>query len=127
MDEFLVDTDVLIDISKGNVNAADFLANIIGTTFISIISPMELVIGARDKRDQVAIEKFIANYTIKELSVNIGMRAYTLLTQYAKSHGLTIMDALIAATAIEHNLTLISKNEKHFQPIQTLQFLKATY
>lgn len=127
MNEFLVDTDVLVDISKGNLNAVDFLANLNGTISISQISAMELLVGARNKREQTVIENFIASYTIKELSSNIGTRAYTLLKQYAKSHGLTIMDALIAATAIEQNLILISRNEKHFQPIQTLKFLKANY
>ncbi len=31
------------------------------------------------------------------------------------------------ATAIEHDLTLVSKNERHFQHIQSLEFLRAGY
>ena len=108
MSAFLVDTDVLIDVSKGNINAVNFFANLMGTIFISRISAMELIVGARDKRDQLAIENFIAHYTVRELDLSIGISAYNLLTQYTLSQGLTIMDALIAATAIEQDLTLVS-------------------
>ena len=127
MSEFLIDTDVLIDVSKGNTNAVNFLAGLTGTISISRISATELVVGARDKRDQLAIENFIAHYTIRELHRSTGIRGYNLLIDYTLSHGLTIMDALIAATAIEHDLTLVSKNEKHFQHIQSLEFLRARY
>jgi hypothetical protein len=36
---------------------------------------MELMVGARDRRDQVVIEKFIALFEIKELSDSIGREA----------------------------------------------------
>ena len=45
MSAFLVDTDVLIDVSKGNINAVNFLAGITGTIFISRISATELIVG----------------------------------------------------------------------------------
>jgi len=125
MSEFLIDTDVLIDVSKGSTNAVNFLAGLTGTISISRISATELIVGARDKRDQLAIEDFIAHYTIRELHRSTGIRGYNL--NHTLSHGLTIMDALIAATAIEHDLTLISKNERHFRQIQTLKFLRARY
>jgi predicted nucleic acid-binding protein len=127
MSTFLIDTDVLIDVSKGSTNAVNFLAGLTGTISISRISATELVVGARDKRDQLAIENFISHYTIRELHRSTGIRGYNLLIDYTLSHGLTIMDALIAATAIEHDLTLVSKNERHFQHIQSLEFLRARY
>lgn len=88
---------------------------------------MELIVGARDKRDQKVIEKFIGLYSIKELSDSIGLEAHERLKQYGKSHGLTPSDALIAATAIVNGLALVSKNEKHFKPIKELRFARATY
>jgi predicted nucleic acid-binding protein len=35
-------------------------------------------------------------------------------------HGLKLGDALIAATALEHNLPLLTSNTKHFTPIDGL-------
>ena len=124
---FLIDTDVLIDISRGSEDAADFVDDLPGEIFIGRISAMELIVGARNKRDQKIIEAFIGLYSIKELSESIGHEAHLRLKQYAKSHGLTMADALIAATANVNDLTLVSKNEKHFRPIKELGFHKATY
>lgn len=100
MANLLVDTDVLIDISKGNSAAAEFLDNLKGTVYISIVSAMELIAGARNKREQRIIEEFINGYQIKELSEPIGNKAYEYLRQYARSHGLVAMDAIVAATAL---------------------------
>jgi len=127
MTDFLVDTDVLIDISKGHAGAADFVDALTGQIFIGRISAMELIVGARDKREQMIIERFIGRYQIKELSESIGQVAYQHLQQYAKSHGLALADALIAATAMVNDLALVSRNEKHFRPIKGLKFLKAKY
>ncbi|WP_245536663.1 PIN domain-containing protein [Thiothrix nivea] len=46
-----------------------------------------------------------------------------LLQQYRLSHGLLIPDGLIAATAIEAGIPLISKNQKDYRFIQELQLL----
>lgn len=127
MPSFLIDTDVLIDISRGNTDAADFVDALAGDIFIGRISAMELIIGARNKRDQKIIEQFISQYAIKELSDAIGHESHQRLKQYAKSNGLTVADALIAATAIVNALVLVSRNAKHFQPIKELRFSKATY
>jgi predicted nucleic acid-binding protein len=40
---------------------------------------------------------------------------------YTLSHGLRAGDAIIAATAAENNLTLVSSNTKHFKPIKELK------
>src|SRR3989440_11979885 len=69
---FLIDTDVLIDISRGSGAAADFVDNLTGDVFIARISAMELIIDARDRRDQDVIEKFISLFEFAELSEVIG-------------------------------------------------------
>lgn len=127
MNKFLVDTDVLIDISKGNANAADFLDNLTGDVFISRITTMELIVGAWNKREQITVESFIARFKVQEISESTGQLAYDLVKQLAKSHGMTLADALIAATALADGLTLVSRNEKHFRPVKGLQFQKAKY
>ena len=69
---------------------------------------MELIAGARDKRDLAVIDEFLSLYLIVPLSEGIGKRAYELLKSYAKSHGLHVFDSLIAATAIENAFTLVT-------------------
>jgi len=81
---------------------------------------MELIAGARDKRDLATIDGFLSLYLVVPLSESIGAGAYRLLKSYAKSHGLHVFDSLIAATAIEKALTLVTLNRKHYQMIEGL-------
>ena len=43
-----------------------------------------------------------------------------LIDAYALSHSLQLGDALIAATALEHGLTVLTANAKHFSAIPEL-------
>ena len=66
------------------------------------------------------IDSFLALYQVVPLSESIGAGAYRLLKTYAKSRGLHLFDSLIAATAIEKALTLVTLNRKHYQMIEGL-------
>lgn len=57
---------------------------------------------------------------IVPLRDSTGRRAYELLKLYGNSHGLHIFDSLIAATALEEGLTLVTKNRRHFGAIEGL-------
>ena len=81
---------------------------------------MELIVGARDKRDLAMIDGFLSLYPIVPLTESIGNRAYGLLKNYAKSHGLHVFDSLIGATALEKGLTVVTLNRKHYQMIDGL-------
>lgn len=119
MDRYLVDTDVMIDVSRGNARAASYLDSL-DDAAISIITAQELIVGARDKKDIVAIDSLVAAYAVVELDAAIGRLAYDLLKRYAKSDGLRTFDSLIAATAIAHGLALVTRNRKHFAMIEGL-------
>ena len=110
---YLIDTDVLIDVSRNNEAAIDFLDQLDDSWSISIISALELIVGARNKKEVTQIDQLIAEYSAIPLTAEIGSTSYSLLRKYTKSHGLRVFDSLIAAMALEENLTLISKNKKH--------------
>lgn len=119
----LIDTTVLIDLSRGKVVAADFidLECRAGTElFVSVISAMELIVGCRNKAEVAKAEKQIADFHLVQLSPAMSQKAYDLVLTYNKSHGMMIPDALIAATALMESLELMSDNVRHFTMISDL-------
>lgn len=117
---FLIDSNVLIDVSRGNTAAIKYVDSLPEPWALSQVTAMELIVGARDKRDLATIDEFLSLYQVVPLSDSIGTRAYRLLKAYAKSHGLHVFDSLVAATAIENALTLVTLNRKHYQMIEGL-------
>jgi predicted nucleic acid-binding protein len=119
----LFDTDIIIWIQRGNEAAGDIVDNDDDRS-ISIITYMELLQNAQNKQQQKIIKDYLdeLDFTILPLSENIGHRASIYIEEYSLSHGISADDALIAATAIENNLTLHSGNSKHYTPVRELKF-----
>jgi tRNA(fMet)-specific endonuclease VapC len=119
----LLDTTVLIDLSRGNTDAASFVDTAFASgvpLFISVISAMELIAGCRDKTEVEKAKKLVAAFILIHLSPVVSAKAYDLMLTYSKSHGLAIPDALIAATALVQGLELASDNDRHFNMISGL-------
>jgi len=117
---FLIDSNVLIDVSRGNACAIEYVDRLAEPWALSQVTAMELIVGARDKRDVATIDGFLSLYPVVPLSDSIGTGAYQLLKTYAKSHGLHVFDSLVAATAMERMFTLVTLNRKHYQMIEGL-------
>lgn len=119
----LLDTTVLIDLSRGDSDAADFIDNALqsGTVlFVSIISAMELMVGCRNKVEVEKAKQLVSMFNVVHLSPTDAAKAYSLILTFSKSHNLTIPDALIAATAITQQLELATDNERDFRMIPEL-------
>ena len=124
---YLVDTDVLIDVSRNNEAAIDFLDQLGDSWSMSIITALELIVGARNKKEVTQIDQLVAVYSAIPLTAEIGNSSYGLLRKFAKSHGLRVFDSLIAATAIDEGRTLVTRNKKHFQMIGNLKLEIPSY
>jgi len=83
-----------------------------------MISAMELVAGCRNKTE--VEKKIVADFALIYLSPDATAKAYDLMLKYSKSHGLTIPDALIAATALCEGIELATDNDRHFTMISDL-------
>ncbi|HIP03043.1 MAG TPA: type II toxin-antitoxin system VapC family toxin [Campylobacterales bacterium] len=117
----LLDTNILIEILKGDQDTIEKIENISGKVFISSISAMELYYGALNKAEVKKIEKFISLFKTVHLNKEISIKATKLIQAYAKSHTLDIPDSLIAATAITNRYELITYNIKYFKYIEGLK------
>ncbi len=117
----LVDTDVMIWHLRGNPAAAQRLDQLEQLT-ISTITYMELLQGMRNRAEMAALQKSLAMRKAEQLPLtpSITTTAINLMEEFSLSHGMQMGDALIAATALEHNLTVLTGNVKHFQAISEL-------
>ena len=118
----LFDTDIFIWVQKGNLKAAR-LVDETEERFLSVYSYLELLQTAKNVQHHQYITDFLSSFgfVVLPLTERIGHRALIYLEEYTLSHGLKAGDAIVAATAVENNLTLISSNAKHFQAIQELK------
>ena len=114
--KYLCDTCILIDYLRGKEETKTILAGdrVVGLG-MSVITYMELMVGARNKREVNLIKKAFADFQVLDVSPAVSQKASHLIEQYAKSHGLLIPDALIAATALEYSTPLYTSNISDFQ------------
>ncbi len=124
---YLIDSDVMVDFTRGNAKTADYLDGLSDDWLLSAITALELIAGARNQREVTDLDILISAFEQIPPNEEIARRAYALMMTLTRSHGLHALDALIAATAIENGLTLVSKNRKHFQMIDELSLEVPSY
>ncbi len=120
---FLLDTNTVIYYTKNDLseNAAAFLdTQIYKGVFLSVISEIELL-GWQfpSVETETIMETFINDCIIVKLSRNVVLKAIAI----RKTRRIKLPDAIIAATAIVHDLTLISRNDSDFKNILGLKYL----
>jgi predicted nucleic acid-binding protein len=118
----LVDTDVLIWHLRGYPQATRRLDEL-GALTLSAVSYLEVLQGMRNKAELAAVKKMLQHRAATLLPVTeaITLRAIELMEAMALSHGLQMGDALIAATALDHGLPVLTANVKHFGSVQGLK------
>lgn len=84
---------------------------------------MELVVGCRNAAELRALAQFLQRFTVLQVSEEISRSAVDLLARYRLSHGLLIADALIAATVLNGERQLISKNQRDYRFMEGLHLL----
>ena len=118
----IFDTDIFIWAQKGNQKAAR-LINRAEERYLSVYSHLELLQSAKNRQQHDYTKDFLSSFgfIVLPLTENIGHRALIYIEEYTLSHGLRAGDAIIAATAAENSMALVSGNAKHFKPIKDLK------
>lgn len=119
-DPLLIDTDVLVDYLRGRVEAVNYLDSLSASLFLSVITVAELYAGVRDGKERARLDLFISAFGVIPLDYTIAVTGGLYRRDYGKSHGTGLADALIAATAITRQLTLVTLNKKHFPMVKML-------
>ena len=111
--DYMADTNALIYLLSGDSCMKSYLASYIG---LSVISEIELLSfpGITSSEEQ-QIRSFIKDCTVLFLTENVKNKTIAL----RRSYKIKLPDAIIAATAIENNLQLITA-DKGFKQIAEL-------
>lgn len=123
--ECLVDTDVWIDYLQGHPLAIQFVKKLPERTWISAVSVAELHAGVRKDAEREALALLISSLEVADLTAEIATRGGLLRRDFGRSHGVGLNDALIAATAMELDLQLLTLNVKHYPALDKCQIKKA--
>lgn len=111
MAKVLVDTDILIEIFRGNIELDNELKN--HECSISAVTFVELIQGENTSRKEIKlINSYIEEFNFLHISEVISMHGVHLVEVYSPSHNLKLADALIAATAILHDLSLLTLKKR---------------
>ncbi len=107
----LLDTDVLIDHLHGHRHLE------LDQLTVSVITQAELFAG--NQSEEPAIEALLTSLRAIEVDATIARVAGRI----RRSSQLGIADALIAATALEHQLPLMTRNRRHFERVPGLRLV----
>jgi len=122
MIEFLPATNIFSKIFKGDSAVANFVGNLecaIDTTIY-----IECLQGSKSNQEKRIIKKVLDNFPLISFTPAISQTAIELIDSYSNSHGLLLGDALIAAAALENDLTVLTYNINDFKFIQDLKWLQ---
>jgi predicted nucleic acid-binding protein len=120
--EYLLDSNVIIGYLAGKIPASGMkiLSEIIDKVpNISVISQIEIMRFNDTQENEAVLEKFINLSKIYPLSNNVVK--YTI--NLCKKSNIKLPDAIIAATALIENFTLVTRNISDFKKIPDLILL----
>jgi predicted nucleic acid-binding protein len=123
----IFDTDVLIWYLRGYEKTRRFIEDVAHhQRVLSSLTFMELLQGCRNQQEAHEVKAFIAENISLVVHPDeiICRRAIALLEQYALSHGLRVVDAIIAASALETASSLATANVKHYRVIAPLNLIQ---
>ena len=125
---FLIDTNVAIHLRDGNADVARQMAELDGPPVLSMITRIELENGIyrepewpetrRANLDAILRRSATIDFCDEEL------QAYRSILEHTGFSKPRVLDRMIAATALAHDLTLITMNGRDFRDIRGLKLVE---
>jgi len=117
----LPDTDILVDFFRGHSQAVVFINTHSTRIILSSIVVAELYAGVKGEAEQAALDNFISLFRVVPVSAEIAKAGGIYRRDYAKSHGVGLADAILAATAEIENAELKTLNIRHYPMLRDLR------
>ena len=117
----LVDTDVMVDFLRGHPKAVALLQAHSTQVILPSIVAAELYAGVKGDAELITLDSLIALFRIIPVSRDIARGGGLYRRDYAKSHGVGLADAIVAATVDAERADLKTLNVKHYPMFKTLR------
>jgi tRNA(fMet)-specific endonuclease VapC len=124
--DVLVDTDVLIDFSKGFFDALSSLFELQGQGKARLwVTPVVVAEFTNDQRlsqkdKMMEMKDFLQHFEMLNDDKKVGFRAGELLRLGQVNY---LGDAMVAAVCLEKGKVLLTRNKKHFEKVVGLKFV----
>lgn len=121
----ICDTDIMVDVLRGHPGAISWLdASSLETICLPGLVVMELLQGCRNRAEQNLVNKTLKSYQILWPSREACNLALKHFASHHLSHGIGIIDALIAEIAVGAGAPLFTFNQKHYLPHPKLKTIQ---
>lgn len=110
----LVDSDVLIHYLRGKIVARELLERHCDEMAFSVVTVGEIWAGVKGEREAELVSSLSSVFPVLPVTGDIAKKAGFYVARYGRSHGVVLLDALIAATAWHEKCTLMTLNVRHY-------------
>lgn len=121
--KYLIDSNVIIDYTSNRLpeKGSNFVEQIFNTYFLISVAVKIEVLGFDDVQPKLLkMEEFIDSATLLPLDEAVTKQTILIRRKHKK---IKLGDAIIAATAMVHNLTLVTRNTNDFKNISSLRVI----
>jgi predicted nucleic acid-binding protein len=112
--QVLIDSCVLIDVLRGHGPALDFLFSLDETPLVTTITVGELFSAAHRAGEEARIIELSVQLKLVPADFAVARLAGRFCREFGASHGVTLIDALTAASARLCRVPLVTRNVRHF-------------
>ena len=123
MEAVLIDTSIIIGLTRNEKAADEALARIAGAQqLICDVVLSEVLDGARNEAEHDRMfAYFTRTFQILPFTMEVSLKFRSIVEASGKDRGAHLGDHLIAAIALAHAVPLLTLNKKHFTPIKGLK------
>ena len=123
----LLDTDILVDVLRGFAPAVRWLAGFNEAPGVPGFAALELLQGCRNEKEAQNVESLLKPLVIVWPSAAQCEQTREQFPRWYLSGGVGVLDALIAACAVELQATLHTFNVRHYRTIEGLSIETPPY
>ena len=122
MERYLIDTNVVSDYFSASLPATglQFMDSVIDAVpILSVITQIELLCWKTDISNEQRVKDFISDSDILDITPDVIIHSVNI----RRNKKIKTPDAIIAATALANDYTLVSNNDKDFKGIKGLKYV----